>query len=180
MTDGFTILNPGVSGDVMDESILTYGSDPTSRKRPRVVITGENNADIAICTAAIPTGSEVGLYTRPIVGPYPGTLEGIFNTASSVASDTETVVCTFTVPGSVSFYFLGFAAAGDVNARYRVYFDSAAMVSAITSVANPSAQVSFVYPVLVAATGVVVTLKAIHYVSGVNGNFDGTIFGYTL
>lgn len=39
--DAFTTLNPGVSGDSMDETAVTYGTSPTTRKRPRVVIAGD-------------------------------------------------------------------------------------------------------------------------------------------
>lgn len=36
--DTHTILNPGTGGDAMDETSVTYGSAPTTRKRPRVVV----------------------------------------------------------------------------------------------------------------------------------------------
>lgn len=64
MADDYTVLNPGVGGDVMDETSVTYGSAPFTRKRPRVVITGEGIDDIVDTTTSTPTGFERGLVTR--------------------------------------------------------------------------------------------------------------------
>lgn len=64
MADDYTVLNPGVGGDVMDETAITYGSAPFTRKRPRVVITGEGIDDIVDTSTSIPNGSERGLIIR--------------------------------------------------------------------------------------------------------------------
>lgn len=64
MSDDYTILNPGVGGDVMDETAVVYGSAPFTRKRPRVVITGEGLDDIVDTATSTPTGFERGLITR--------------------------------------------------------------------------------------------------------------------
>ena len=64
MTDGYTTLNPGIGGDVMDETEVEYGSGPLVRKRPRVVITGEGIDDIVDTTDSIPAGYERGLVVR--------------------------------------------------------------------------------------------------------------------
>ena len=64
MTDSFTILNPGVGGDVMDETEVTYATAPLTRKRPRVVITGEGLDDIVDTTTSLPSGLERGLVVR--------------------------------------------------------------------------------------------------------------------
>lgn len=64
MTDGYTTLNPGIGGDVMDETEVEYGSGPLVRKRPRVVITGEGIDDIVDTTDSIPVGYERGLVVR--------------------------------------------------------------------------------------------------------------------
>lgn len=64
MVDGYTTLNPGVGGDVMDETDVIYGSGPPVRKRPRVVLTGEGADDIVETTDSIPTGYERGLVVR--------------------------------------------------------------------------------------------------------------------
>lgn len=49
-SDDYTVLNnttvPG--GDAMDESAITYGSSPTTRKRPRVVLGGDDGSLIAV------------------------------------------------------------------------------------------------------------------------------------
>lgn len=64
MTDNYTILNPGSGGDVMDETAVAYAEAPFTRKRPRVVITGEGIDDIVDTATATPTGFERGLITR--------------------------------------------------------------------------------------------------------------------
>lgn len=64
MSDNYTILNPGVGGDVMDETGVTYATSPLVRKRPRVVVTGEGIDDIVDTTSLIPSGSERGLVTK--------------------------------------------------------------------------------------------------------------------
>ena len=64
MADGYTTLNPGIGGDVMDETEVEYGSGPLVRKRPRVVITGEGIDDIVDTTDSIPAGYERGLVVR--------------------------------------------------------------------------------------------------------------------
>lgn len=64
MSDNYTILNPGVGGDVMDETGVSYATAPLVRKRPRVVITGEGIDDIVDTTDLIPSGTERGLVTK--------------------------------------------------------------------------------------------------------------------
>lgn len=64
MSDAYTELNPGIGGDIMDETAVTYGVAPLTRKRPRVVITGEGLDDIVDTTNLTPTGLERGLVTK--------------------------------------------------------------------------------------------------------------------
>ena len=64
MSDDYTILNPGVGGDVMDETAVTYGTAPLVRKRPRVVITGEGADDVVATTGTLPNNGDVGLVVR--------------------------------------------------------------------------------------------------------------------
>jgi len=64
MTDTYTVLNPGLGGDIMDETALIYAVEPILRKRPRVVITGEGIDDIVDTTTNAPIGTERGLITR--------------------------------------------------------------------------------------------------------------------
>jgi hypothetical protein len=44
MADTYTVLNLGIGGDVMDESLVTYPDAPTTRKRERIVIAGDSEA----------------------------------------------------------------------------------------------------------------------------------------
>lgn len=64
MSDTYTELNPGTGGDIMDETAVNYGIAPLTRKRPRVVITGEGLDDIVDTTNLTPTGLERGLVTK--------------------------------------------------------------------------------------------------------------------
>lgn len=64
MSDDYTILNPGIGGDVMDETAVTYGAAPFTRKRPRVVVTGEGADDIVATTDTIPNSGDRGLVVR--------------------------------------------------------------------------------------------------------------------
>src|SRR5271167_4033001 len=86
--DNWTVLNPGASGDSMDESGITYGGSPTTRKRPRVVLTGDDAAaTISQILNTIPVGTEYGLLVRQVPGDQiTGTTAlGALNAAISVA-----------------------------------------------------------------------------------------------
>lgn len=64
MTDGYTVLNPGVGGDTMDETEVAYVDVPLVRKRPRVVLTGEGANDIVDTADDLPNGYSRGLVVR--------------------------------------------------------------------------------------------------------------------
>lgn len=64
MSDDYTVLNPGSGGDVMDETAVTYGTAPITRKRPRVVVTGEGLDDIVTAKTTLPDTSDMGLVVR--------------------------------------------------------------------------------------------------------------------
>jgi len=64
MADAYTVLNPGVGGDVMDETGVSYGSAPLVRKRPRVVLTGEGIDDIVDAKGTLPNNEDIGLVVR--------------------------------------------------------------------------------------------------------------------
>lgn len=180
MSSDYTQLNVGTGGDVMDETGVTYVSTPTLRKRPRVVITGEGQTDIVTTPSTPPVGNEVGIVNRPIHSPYPGTSVATLSSVTLVAANSETTVASYTVPVGMTFYFLSFVGCGDVHALYKLYHAGTAIFSARSSVAMPTAQVGFPYAVFTAAAGETVVLKVTHFVSGVQGNFDGTIVGYVL
>jgi hypothetical protein len=70
MADDYTILNPGVGGDTMDEVGVTFPTAPIVRKRPKVVITGAGGTevdDIADVTTGTPPPDDYGLVVRPVV-----------------------------------------------------------------------------------------------------------------
>lgn len=67
MSDDYTTLNPGVSGDTMDEEGVTYIDSPTTRKRPRVVVGGSAAEELAKVTNTDPASTDYGLAVRPIV-----------------------------------------------------------------------------------------------------------------
>jgi hypothetical protein len=177
MSDDFTVLNPGVDGDVMDETAVIYATPPTTRKRPRVVLTGEGNGEIVGVTQNHPAGSEYGLITRPILN-YPGTSAVTPGSVTLVPSGAETTVVSYTVPASTVFYFIGVVGSGDINARYRVFIDANLQLTGVTSVANPTLNLSFPIPPFTATAGQTIFFKVTHYAAGLQGNFDGTILGY--
>ena len=61
MTDGYTVLNPGIGGDTMDETEVAYVDAPLVRKRPRVVLTGEGADDIVDTADDLPNSYSRGL-----------------------------------------------------------------------------------------------------------------------
>ena len=82
MADNYTILNPGVGGDVMDEVGVSGYSGVVSRdgtrKRPKVVISGPGGYsglsgwvndpdDMADVTTGTPPPNDYGLVVRPVV-----------------------------------------------------------------------------------------------------------------
>ena len=180
MSSDYTQLNPGVGGDVMDETGVTFPVAPTLRKRPRVVVTGEGVSDIVPAPSTPPAGTEPGLINRPIHSPYPGTPVASLATVALVPSSSETTIASYTVPVAQTFYFLSFVCSGDIHGLFKLYVDSTAVLSARTSVAAPTAQVGFPYAPFTAAAGQTVRLKVTHYASGLQGNFEATIVGYTL
>ena len=179
MADDYTILNPGVGGDVMDETLVVYPSYPTNRKRPRVVITGEGIDDI-VPAQSIPTdGSELGLVTRPVVPSYPGTEANTFDMVSLVPSGVETTVVTYTVPVDKTFYFIGLNASGNANGIFKLYVESDAILAGRNSVANLNISLNYSYSPIKVLAGDTISIKVLHQVS-VSCDFEGTILGYTL
>lgn len=179
MTDNYTVLNPGVDGDVMDETGVVYGTAPIIRKRPRVVITGENLGEIVPALNSNPVGSEFGLVTRSILSNYPGTSVTVFNTTTLVPTSTETTVTTYTVPSSVTFYFIGLISSGNANAVFKLYVDGNPVLAGRTSVANLNLNMTYSYAVFTVPEGSTISLKVKHE-APVGCDFEGTILGYIL
>jgi len=179
MADDYTILNPGVGGDVMDETLVVYPSYPTNRKRPRVVITGEGLDDIVPAQVNPTDGSELGLVTRPVIPNYPGTEANSFAMASLVPSGIETTVVSYTVPVDKTFYFIGLNASGNANGIFKLYVESDAILAGRNSVANLNVSLNYSYSPIKVASGDTISIKVLHQAS-VSCDFEGTILGYTL
>lgn len=177
----YTELNPGSGGSIMDESGIIYSvpGEPTDRRRARIIITGENLSDITQIKNTQISGSEYGIVTRNI--PFcPSNSQVVFDTVSAVAANNQTVVATYTVPASSTFFFKGFAGTGDVPAIYRVYIDGTPIMALRTTSTSPNASLVYDAPILQVASGIIVTLEVVHYSTGINGDFEGTIVGFTV
>ncbi len=177
MSDDFTQLNPGSGGDYMDESGIVFPTAPTNRKRPRVVISGSTPDEIAGVTNAPPDGTEYGLIVRHVVPNYPGTRVHVQNEITLVAADTETTIVTYTVPMQVAFNFIGFVGSGDTDAVYRLYINNVRVLTARSSVSNPTSMISFAYSPFSAGTASIVELRVTHS-NEYTCAFEGTLLGY--
>lgn len=179
MADDFTILNPGEGGDVMDETRVVYPSSPVNRKRPRVVLSGENLGEIVPAKNTALAGSEFGIITKPVFTGHPGTSITEYNITTLVASSTETTIASYTVPFGAIFYFTGFTASGNTNALYKLYVESSVILAGRSSVANLNVERNFTYAPFNVAAGDTVYLKVFHQ-TGVACDFEGTILGYII
>ena len=178
MSDDFTILNPGSGGDTMDETGVVYGTAPTLRKRPRVVITGEGIDDIVPAISNSPTGSEFGMVTRPVMA-YSGDSITVFNLTTLVPTNTETTVTTYTVPAGKTFNFLGFVASGNANALFKLYVASNPVLAGRSSVANLTVQMTYAMSPFQILEGDTLVLRVIHQANG-GCDFEATILGFHL
>jgi hypothetical protein len=175
----YTELNPGIGGDVMDETLVAGYPAPSNRKRPRVVMTGEGIDDIVSAKSDNVSGDEIGLVVRPVISNYPGNLTNSFSDASGVPTNSETTVVTYTVPASTSFYFIGLVTSGNANALFRLKVNGSTVLAGRTTVSNLSWSLSYSYSPIVALDSDVVTITVIHQ-AGVACDFEATIMGYEL
>ncbi len=174
-----TELNPGSGGSIMDETGVTYGTAPVLRRRTRLIVAGEGIDDICQVKNTVLDGTEYGLVVRSLPAvPANSVLE--FDTNNAVVDNSETTLVTYTVPASTTFYFTGLVTQGDVPAVFRIYVDSACKLSFRTTSSNPAISQSFSLPPFSAAAASVITLKVTHFISGVTGEFEGTLLGYTV
>jgi len=183
MADDFTTLNlaniPG--GDQMDETSNVFLTAPFIRKKPRIVLTGEDKTEIARVLATNPTGTEYGLVTRSIpAAAYPGTPVVNYGTVTLVPSSIDTTISTYTVPVSTTFYTTGFVASGDIHGKFQLYVNGLPKLAGRSSVAQPTLNLDFNRVAYVAVAGDVVTLKITHFATGLFGEFEGTILGYII
>lgn len=179
MADDYTILNPGVGGDVMDESLVIYPSAPTNRKRPRVVLTGEGLDDIVASSLTNVTGSECGIVTRPVVPNYPGAQNNAFDTVSSVPTNTETTVVSYTTGPTETFYFVGLVSSGNTNALYKLYVDGNPCLAGRTSIAGLTLSLSYSFSPIRVDPSTTIEIKVLHQTS-LSCDFEATILGYSL
>lgn len=177
MSNQFTELNLGSGGSVMDETGVTYGSSPVLRRRSRIILSGEGLNEIVEVKNTDLTGNEYGIVVRSL-STFPSNTVTEFDQNAAVSDNTETTIASYTVGAGATFYFTGVVANGDLPGRFRLYVDSNPVLSFRTVSSAPSIQQSFSMPPFTANTGQVVTLKVIHYISGVTGEFEGTILGY--
>jgi len=179
MSNQFTELNLGSGGSIMDETGVTYGTSPVLRRRSRLIITGEGIDDICQVKNTNLDGTEYGLVVRSMPS-CPQNLVLEYDTDNAVVDNSETTLVSYTVPAGTNLYFTGLVCHGDVPAVMRVYVDVNRQLSFRTVSSNPSVSQNFSTPPFVAPAGSVVTLKVTHYISGVTGEFEGTILGYTI
>lgn len=168
----YTILNDGAGGDYLDMTEVMYPTAPNARRRQRVVVAGESYDEIA--------DGDSGLVVRSIHSPYPGTSVVLLDVASNVFSNTETTICSYTVPIGKTFYLLGFIAHGDIHSTYKISLGSTVGGLSTTSVLAPTCRVSYKHALFDAPAGDEVALSVIHQATGKQGEFEGTIVGYVL
>lgn len=108
MADSYTQLNPGVGGDVMDETAVTYGSSPINRKRARVVVTGNNSAtEIVGVSNSSPAGDAIGLVVRPVSRSGSSSINRVSASGSNVtllSANTSRTMATVFNEGTSSIY----------------------------------------------------------------------------
>lgn len=181
MADDFTTLNVGAGGSTMDETGVSYPSAPTTRKRPRIVISGEARNAIATVLNTIPEQDEYGIVVRSIVGrEFPGNPFFKFDQATLTPSNSEITIATYTVPANKQLFVTGFYVSGDVNAKYSFFYTTTRIMVLRTSVAKPSEAGLFNVVRPIASAGETVAVKVIHEVAGIQANFEATILGYLV
>lgn len=177
----FTELNEGIGGSIMDETGIVYSipGEPTDRRRARICLAGQNLDDLSQVINNSVSGNEYGLVVRNIPDCPSGT-NIFFDTVNSVNSNNLTVVSTYTVPNGQSFFLTGFAGTGDLPAIFRIYVDGSPYFALRTTAACPNANMTFATPPLKIAQNSIVTLQVIHYTTGITGDFEGSITGFTV
>lgn len=189
--DGYTELNPGSGGNVLDETIVSYPTDPMERRRERVQIGGCLAEQLAEVFDSPPSSTDYGLVVRPIhdgqkltVGlELPGDEVHVCDLVTLVGVSTETTIASYTVPVGKTFHAIGWVASGDVDAVYRFYIDGALQMVARSSVAMPTVKMSFFLAAPTGTAGQTVSITGFHTAKSQSGGvitaqFDATILGY--
>ena len=179
MSDDYTQLNQGMGGDVMDETGVRYPSGPPVRKRPRLVLTGEQAAEIASVANHAPVGDEYGLIVRNIPSP-PGTSVIHYGEITAVPSHAEISTISYTVPPGMVFSFTGFTASGQFACKYKIYLNTNVIFCSRTTAADLNSIISFQNAVLPFPENTIISLRVTHSEDGFQGEFEGTLLGHNL
>lgn len=187
MADDFTRLNVGTGGDAMDEEGVLFPSDPTTRKRARVQVTGATAQEVGRVLNADPGGAEYGLVTRNIpsgcqqvVVSAPGEQLYEYGESHDVASGTPTNVTAFTVAAGKTFYFSGVVVGGNVDASFKIYCGSTMLGKVRNSTASPTYQMHFTHVHPDCPAGDLVRVEVTHTNDGIAADFEATILGWLV
>jgi len=200
--DSFCELNLGKGGCVMDETLVTFPTDPIERLRSRIQIAGCLPDQLAEVLAIDPcelVTPPFGLVTRNIpcgtqdvaVGGTPGDTIAKFGEITSVSSGSETTVISHIVSAGKTFRLVGFIATGNIPACFTAYISPTAtflpserILMGRTAVTQPSIQLNteLVNPSAAAATTIAIRVE--HSVAslptGVSSEFQVTLLGYEI
>jgi hypothetical protein len=102
----------------------------------------------------------------------------VYGTVTLVSSNILTTISTYIVPNTKQYQLVGFVGSGDVNAWYQLFINGKIVLTGRSTVAAQTVEITFantVYPII--GEGDTIQLRVIHYASGIQANFDGTILG---
>ncbi len=179
LNDTYTELSPGSGGSKLDESLMTNDLAVQVR-RTRILLSGDVNYNEIVRVVNTQTdGNEYALCVRPIIESPAGSM--VFQDSNAISGNSiEATLADYTVPASNVFYFTGIIGTGDVPGKYNVYLDSTLLFSLRSTSSNPNVSQIFSTPPFQATAAQHIYIKVTNYVTGVTGNFDGTILGYTV
>ncbi len=92
MSDAYTTLNPGLNGTNIDETGLTYPTNPTDRRRQRIILAGENIDELVDVTDTDAPADSFGLVVRNI----PSGIQEVSGSLTTSPSGTQAVSGTIT------------------------------------------------------------------------------------
>lgn len=105
-----------------------------------------------------------------------------YGSVTLVPYNTETTVVSYTVPVGQTFYITNIVGTGDApqGARYTCYVNLTQFAGARSSLAEPTITIKAPYGERTATAGQTILVRVTHYYSAGTGDFEATIFGYTL
>lgn len=186
--DGYTILNLGTGGNVMDETAVEYGCEPFQRLRSRVVVSGGMPDELAPVINTVPAADDYGLVVRNIpsgqqfvlVGPQDGVPTAIFDEVTGIMDNNESTVTSYTVPVGKKFQVTGFSASGNVDGIYRLYLNGDIYLMGYSSVAVPTISLNFQNVIVELQEGEIGLVSAFHSNTGISASFNATLIGYLV